>query len=257
MIAGRSADLVRRWVELYTRGLAVEVRVRRREEIEADLWSQFEEATRIGRSERSTGGEVLVRLVAGMPADVSWRLAHISSDRVLSSADPATLSGARALGLVAIIGGMSIDSGLVLLAVTMEPSVWVAVFVGMIAMGTALAALVLRFQDRINGTIGLVGSIGSVGALLGALGPWTMTLLLPVGSAAVVWNLGLLGILRRRVASAHVLAAGAYFVLMALIVSGASPAVAFILLFPYPLTWVVIGASIIRDGPATEPAPAP
>jgi hypothetical protein len=79
MIAGRSPALVRRWVDLYTRGLPLEVRGRRREEIEADLWSQFEEATLVGRSERSTGGEVLVRLVAGMPADVSWRFAHCPS----------------------------------------------------------------------------------------------------------------------------------------------------------------------------------
>jgi hypothetical protein len=78
-----------------------------------------------------------------------------------------------------------------------------------------------------------------------------------MGSGVVIWNLALLGMLGRRFASAHVLAAVAFFVPMALILSGITPPLAFVLLFPYPITWVAIGASIIRDVSAMEPAPGP
>jgi len=255
MTASRSAGLVRRWVELYTRGLSADVGGRRTEEIEADLWSQFEEATLVGRSERSVSGEILVRLIAGAPADISWRLAHRAGDPLQSSVHTIATSGSLVLGGLAIAGGLSFGIGLVLLAVTVALPLFVAVSLGMIAMGIATAILVLRFQDRINGAVGLVGSVGSMGAILGAMGPWTMTFLLPVGSSAVVWNLALLGVLGRRLAAAHVLSAVAYLVLMAVIVTGTSPGIAFVLLLPYPITWVAIGASISRGRPATEPAP--
>ena len=69
------AVLIRRWVDLYTRGLSTEARAARRDEIADDLWCHHEEALAIGRSMRSLDGELLARLVFGIPADVAWRIA--------------------------------------------------------------------------------------------------------------------------------------------------------------------------------------
>lgn len=71
-----ASSLVRRWVDLYTRGLATELRTARRAEIESDLWAQSEEADEIGRPPLSVDAEMLTRLVLGIPADIGWRLAH-------------------------------------------------------------------------------------------------------------------------------------------------------------------------------------
>lgn len=68
--------LVRRWVNLYTRGMATELRDARRAEIESDLWAQSEEADMLGRAPRSVGIEMVTRLALGIPADILWRRSH-------------------------------------------------------------------------------------------------------------------------------------------------------------------------------------
>ena len=104
-MSGRSVGLVGGWVDLYTRGLPAELRDGRRDEIAGDLWSQFEEAAVIGRSERATANEILVRLVAGIPADISWRFAHRGGNPV--EARPSDdRTGTVGLGLAAIVAGV-------------------------------------------------------------------------------------------------------------------------------------------------------
>jgi hypothetical protein len=68
--------VVRGWVDLYTRGLATELRAARRAEIESDLWAQSEEADQVGRAPLTVEVEMLTRLVLGIPADIGWRHAH-------------------------------------------------------------------------------------------------------------------------------------------------------------------------------------
>ncbi|HUF53835.1 MAG TPA: hypothetical protein VMR52_08695 [Dehalococcoidia bacterium] len=64
--------LTRLWTAFYTRGLPPDLRSRRREEIDCDLWehrrlAQFQGST-------STAAEILQRLIFGLPADLVWRL---------------------------------------------------------------------------------------------------------------------------------------------------------------------------------------
>lgn len=71
-----AATLVRRWVDVYTRGMATELRDARRAEIESDLWAQSEEADMLGRAPLSVGIEMVTRLALGIPADILWRQSH-------------------------------------------------------------------------------------------------------------------------------------------------------------------------------------
>lgn len=73
-VSDPSAGLVRGWVGLYTRGLPAEILEARRDEIEADLWDEAEEAGFVGRSTASLRWQRLTRLAFGAPADLAWRL---------------------------------------------------------------------------------------------------------------------------------------------------------------------------------------
>jgi hypothetical protein len=269
MIDGSAARFVRRWVELYTRGLPAELRDGRREEIDGDLWSQAEEARLIGRSHRSTSGEILVRLIAGLPADVTWRLAHRGGDRERLKHERDARSGIHVPELLAIVGGLSFGlyaALVVLLGVTtpgmriddvyreLIPFVFAILLGsgGIIVIALATFGLVLLFQERINPVVAIAGSIGAAGGLLGAFGG-APAVLVWFGSAALVWNLALVGVVGRRLAAAHVLSVGILLVSFVVLVSDGSM-VSFALAFPYAITLVAIGVSMDRGVPTIEPA---
>ena len=73
----RSVEFVRTWVRLYTTGLPESLRYTRREEIDADLWEQAQEAA----GHEAAGGQLttqlLLRWFMGLPDDLLWRLLHI------------------------------------------------------------------------------------------------------------------------------------------------------------------------------------
>ena len=88
------AWLVQRWTNVYTAGLDKESRDERRAEIESDLWEHFEAARADGENLASTGVQVLLRMVAGVPADVRWRIhAGATSRRRFAVAGGGTLDG--------------------------------------------------------------------------------------------------------------------------------------------------------------------
>lgn len=265
MIDSWSVRLLRRWVAFYTRGLSDDIGGRRREEIEADLWSQFEEATLIGRDERSTSAEVLVRLLAGLPADISWRLAHSGADPVPSDLPRVATSGTRAIGIFSILGGLGLVTQLALYAAVpnpwVVPGLWLylvlAMFGGDVALALAIVGLVIRFQDRLRGAVAFLGSLAFLGALLSAFGAYFLIVMLPVGSAALVWNLALERVMDRRVAIVHIASAIAFVSVAVTGLTGTAIAAApvlFLLLFLYPFTWLAIGVSMLRGVPAEAPA---
>jgi hypothetical protein len=93
-LANGVAWLVHRWTHAYTSGLDKEDRDQRRAEIESDLWEHFEAARGDGENLASTGVQVLLRMVAGVPADVRWRVhAGAVSRRQFAVADGGTLDG--------------------------------------------------------------------------------------------------------------------------------------------------------------------
>jgi hypothetical protein len=109
MNAETSARLVRRWVGLYTRGLPAEIWHDRRDEIEDDLWSQSNDVAQSGRSKRSVAGEMVMRLLFGIPADVTWRVEQgFGSRRVAPERGPAmNMRGVALLAIVAASAGRS------------------------------------------------------------------------------------------------------------------------------------------------------
>jgi len=63
---------VRAWTWLYTSGLPLGLRERRREEIESDLWESIAD----GRDRRILALLIASRLIAGIPDDLGWRAEH-------------------------------------------------------------------------------------------------------------------------------------------------------------------------------------
>ncbi len=68
--------LVRCWARLYTRGLAVDERERRRLELESDVWEHLHDP-----DEQATSRAVFGRFLRGIPADVRWRYRTLLDSR--------------------------------------------------------------------------------------------------------------------------------------------------------------------------------
>lgn len=65
-----AVTLVRLWTRAYTRGMQAEVRRRRSAEIESDIWESLHDP----EGTDATAMHIFLRVVRGMPADLSWRL---------------------------------------------------------------------------------------------------------------------------------------------------------------------------------------
>ena len=70
------AELVARWVRLYTRDLPDPIAQRRINEIEADVHDHIAHERAHGTSDRRIALGILSRMVRGLAADVSWRGRH-------------------------------------------------------------------------------------------------------------------------------------------------------------------------------------
>jgi hypothetical protein len=271
MITRRSAGLVRRWVELYTRGLSVDVRDARREEIEADLWEQLGEAKVSGRPDRSTGAEILMRLALGLPADLSWRMTFGVDRHARPATGRTATTGSWVLGLLAVVGGLGVAIGAgvwasaILVKSSMRP--WeqgidplqesimaVAGTVGMVAIAAATVGLLWRNRHRTGNTSAIAASIGAAGGVLGVLGAWPLFSLAPAGMAYFIWDLGRTGVLSRPVAVAHAVSTVLLLVPIAAIFTGAWVGAAIALVMPHPITWLAVGGSLLRGTPAARDA---
>ena len=74
-----SMGFVRAWVRLYTAGLPSGLRDDRREEVDGDLWEQVHDAETGQRDGPPLATHLMLRMLLGLPDDLLWRLAHISS----------------------------------------------------------------------------------------------------------------------------------------------------------------------------------
>jgi hypothetical protein len=266
MSAERSAGLVRRWVAVYTRGLPADVRQDRRDEIADDLWCQRIEAGESGRGDGPVSGEILARLLLGIPADVGWRLEQRGSGAKRAPATNPT-TGRRAVAVLAILGGIGWLIWPVLQGIYGEAgwanptTAWLlmlSVLGGTWALAGAMIALVIGYQDRIRGW---VAALSLVGALLGALsvfGPFGAIVAMPVGSAALLWELGLVGAVSTRVSRSHVALVALLLVSIAAFLANAalplSAAALSILILAYAASWIAIGwsfrhAASVPEGP--------
>jgi hypothetical protein len=266
MNASPVAPLVRGWVDLYTRGMPASVRAARRDEVEDDLWCQHDEAAALGRSPRSLGAEMLLRLLLGMPADISWRMTH-RSDAAASGLERSSSMSTRVIGALAILAGASwatvailvLGSGPAVLLGPNEPILSVIGLVGAAAFAGATVGIAWRYQDQLTALSALSGVLAGLGALFTALGGYAANLLLPIGSTVLAWGLARTGIVSRVLAIIH--AASALAILASLIGSivdyrsTVSSGLLVAIAIPYMLTWVAIGVSLLRGAPrASESA---
>jgi len=272
MNAERAAGWVRRWVALYTRGLPAVIQQERRDEIDDDLWSHMQDAVGSTRAGESVAGDIVTRLVFGMPADVSWRLEqHLTARNQVAPVLKPT-NGTRAIATMAIIGGIGWAIGLVLQGLVgrgwpADTRAWLLMF-GVVGgtwmLAGAALGLITEFQDRIRTR---ASSLGAIGALLGAVsvtGLFAAIVALPLGTAALVWELSRAEVVGPRLAKAHV-AAGILFPI-ALAVFYANPVLLddpatgvplMLLGWPYAFSWMAIGWSLRHGAPAaaTESEP--
>ena len=196
------AGLVRAWVRLYTAGLPADVRDERREEIDADLWEQAREAGMLARAPSDVRSQIVLRLLLGMPADVTWRIGQIGARQ----RGEATTE--RSGTMLAIRSSSKVTRGAVLLTVVF------AIFTTMLAIQRILNGW---FADE-GLTDALRNSIFAASPVLTAAGlfvtnrtPVIGGILVTVGAAGMtlalywappLWALGLaiavLGVVRAR-----------------------------------------------------------
>lgn len=153
-LLGRRGDgsaAVRGWVEFYTLGLPLPMRARRRAEVAGDLADETLDAIRHG-DRSNLFRQRLVRLVLGMPADLSWRLIDApAAARQMYGPTPWVPLTRWTLGLIAVVatiaaGGLAIVT-LPTLTGQAPPDLWP----GWGPVGFAIGSAVV-----------LIGAIGSV-----------------------------------------------------------------------------------------------
>ncbi|HET9497909.1 MAG TPA: hypothetical protein VFP83_06250 [Candidatus Limnocylindria bacterium] len=255
----RVAVLIRRWVDLYTRGMPRAVRADRRAEVDDDLWCHRHDAITVGRSSGALGMEMMLRLVFGIPGDLSWRLAHGANAEAPGSVRR-TSTSTRVIGTLAVLAGAGWTT-LMLLMLVYGESAWTG-SIGPISVVLVLGAgfaftataigLIWRFQERLHRPGFIGGGMAGLGAFASAFnGAWAITLL-PLGSAALAWDLARIGVLSFGTALLHALCAAALLVPLVAAFS-ADPAASFgflALALPYPLSWMAIGVSLVRGVPS-------
>jgi len=268
MNAERSAAWVRRWVGLYTLGLRPEIKQRRRDEIDDDLWCQAQDAAESRRADRSLGGEILTRLAFGVPADLSWRMEQ--ARLAARQRQPRRVINMNAPGraLLAAIGGIGwtvwpIPQAIV--GVTwpagdpLSAVLFVSVIGGSLALAGAMGGFVALASDRMRTWVAVAVSLGAVIGIFGVLAVSPAVVLIPVGSAVLMWELRRIGFLDARLALAHIAAAVVVVAVMVVIFNStvlldratAVPVLA--LAIPYGLTWIAIGSSLYRSSIAASP----
>ena len=186
-----AAAVVRGWVELYTRGLAPELRDARRAEIESDLWAQAEEADYAGRGSNAVGVEMLTRLTLGIPADIGWRRSHRRGN-VAATRKEIAVREPRSHQVLTAIGVALVALDLVLASVLLvdiqghsdPPSdVWAAsgLTVAMLA-GLTLALIGLLFVSRspTTGRVVTIAGAAVAGVAFLILLPWMWFVGLPL-----------------------------------------------------------------------------
>jgi hypothetical protein len=107
-------QLAQAWVALYTRGLPADRRDARRAEITSDLWEQCYDGSRDGSGSVSTS--VLGRVLAGVHADISWRVEERRFARKGGAMDASSYGQQVLQRQIIIIPGISVLVGVVTLA---------------------------------------------------------------------------------------------------------------------------------------------
>lgn len=264
MNASSVSRLVHRWVALYTRGLPVDVRLARTDEIDSDLWSQHDEARASGRSDGSLAVEVLARWLFGIAADVAWRLeqGRIAAARIHRDAS----RGTRVIALLAILGGLGWGVAVVdwAVAVTadasakwwLQPAVAVAGVAGLVALSLSLGGIGYFLLNRYDAQVGLYGFAGATCGLAGVFGAPAAIVFLPPASIVVIFALARVSAIRWPIAWIHAGAAPGIYVGLAAYRDASLVGVTSIFVIVYCVTWIAVGLELLGGLPAPRAAPS-
>lgn len=172
MTPERMAQLVARWVRVYTRDLPTPIAQRRVDEIEADLHDHIAHERANGTSDRRIALGIASRMLRGLAADAAWRGRHAKA-----AARPSTLEKAmktsrtlyRSAVRVALGVALILSLPLVAMLITDEV-VWsladfVLAGVLLATIGVALE-LAVRKAGNLPAALG-IAALGVAAALLG------------------------------------------------------------------------------------------
>jgi hypothetical protein len=168
----RTAKLVARWVQFYTRDLPAPVAQRRIEEIDADLHDHIAHERANGISDRRIALSIFSRMVRGLPADAAWRGRQAKLAPCPSSLEE-TMKASKSLyrSAVRVALGVALILSLPLVAMQFSDEVvWslsdfvvVGVFLTVLGVGLELAV-------RKTGSLAVAVGIATVGVIAAVWG---------------------------------------------------------------------------------------
>jgi hypothetical protein len=178
--------------------------------------------------------------------------------------------GYRIVAAVAIVGGIgfTICAGVLVGLIIAHPDAmpwWRATsyatpaqsvalhlgYAGLVALGVASIGLAFVFQVRLGAVAAVAGVVGGLSAFA-----VPFAILLPIGSAIVVADLGRLRILRWSLAIPFIVSAVAFFVVMLPATGPGHLDGTVVFALVYPIAWVVLGAWLARGVPHAVAKPA-
>ena len=181
-----AVGMTRTWVALYTLGLAAELRIARRLEIDCDLWEQRQLAGYMRESPLRTAAEIVARTVLGTLSDITWRVqAGLSTrpERRIKVNESPTMRALVLVGLAVaafpIVIGFLVAVGLNGETDSTERTIFGPV---QIVVGSAIVSGLLMSARRPVLGISLV----AVGAItMWALWYWMLVITIPIGIALI------------------------------------------------------------------------
>jgi hypothetical protein len=171
MTPERMAELVARWVRLYTRNLPPPIAERRIDEIDADLHDHIAHERADGTKDRRIALSIASRLVRGLAADASWRRRVIARASTSKEVRKMSNSAYRSTIRVALATAFVVLAPLVAMQITDEVDWGVIDFVaaGALVAGTgALLELAARAPRNFVYRVG-AAAIGVAAIVLGEM----------------------------------------------------------------------------------------
>ena len=131
MTPERAAQVVARWVRLYTRNLPAAVAERRIDEIDADVQDHIVHERARGTDEPRIARGIAGRMLRGVAADLTWRVSNPKERRKMSRTSYIRVAIVTALVLLVPLIGMQVSDGV-------DWGVFDFVFMAILVGGTGL-----------------------------------------------------------------------------------------------------------------------
>jgi hypothetical protein len=169
MTPERMAELVARWVRLYTRNLPPPIARRRIDEIDADLHDHIAHERTHGTRDRRIALSIAARMVRGLAADLSWRGQAIAQSSTSKERTKMSRTAHRSAVRVGLATAFILLLPLVAMQFTDEVDWGLAdfVFAGALLGGTGL---LLELAARKPGRIAYRAAAAAIGVAAIVLG---------------------------------------------------------------------------------------